>query len=747
MPDTGMSFERKFGQLADNALNEKAPSLLEYRVGFQIIDKSEDETKAIGIAAFVVGKSWLYMPIFFIDGRLRGFDLLYVKQKDMFIPSKDNWVNMIKEQGLSRLGHGIDYSKEKTRRAYAPDEITIYTNPATLGRQKIGSLADTNNSLIDSETLTKMMTNYGNFHPNLDVYVPRISKTAGMYLFNTVVSDPEFANATFRFYGPDALHDISHKIAAQSLPPGPKPDEVQFFDDLSAKEAQDLDDSEKELLASNGLYIRDTRTNHSRIFQYEVDSCTLQNPTAPGVYQVFMRDGSYKTMIVVFPTCYNEMPDTLRRSEVIAGRPTEFVSRDIETSGRPVALIDPESPKDYVKTIAREVFVKPPEALTEKQLKGIDNGKDATMQSVSGLKEGSCLLLVRSGGDNGASTATSAIETKVLGKKTGIDGNSHVVVYAGSGHMMPEPAVPGNHPGQLTLEFTGKPGRLVRRGRKILVPEGTRMFSVTEEDNHPQIVFGDVETAYQVMHKSAGLRSLRVFATGDMAQVEGEGRTTGYVEKEAALRHLVLEHGIYAGQATQLLKEASRAENRMKTYNIKYAAPYDLSAYGDMQLPFQGGPSGRYEYAVTDTVKSSQGKPHSGPTDAEGRPILPNDIIQQAMRAADAGIQEVFDVAVLQGLVDVADLSELRKDFLADMVKGMDRTGRMLFLFYWHNSEFEEKYGKDDMKKLEDTLKQTFAKLGDLILFLKEKSDYTTDLSESLFGDLSEDIGIADVEA
>jgi hypothetical protein len=54
-------------------------------------------------------------------------------------------------------------------------------------------------------------------------------------------------------------------------------------------------------------------------------------------------------------------------------------------------------------------------------------------------------------------------------------------------------------------------------------------------------------------------------------------------------------------------------------------------------------------------------------------------------------------------------------------MKALDRLGRILFQFYWHNDEFMDRYGKADMPELEDTLRNAFEVLGDLVLFLKEK--------------------------
>ena len=49
-------------------------------------------------------------------------------------------------------------------------------------------------------------------------------------------------------------------------------------------------------------------------------------------------------------------------------------------------------------------------------------------------------------------------------------------------------------------------------------------------------------------------------------------------------------------------------------------------------------------------------------------------------------------------------------------------TVAILFMFYWHNDKFQERYGKQEMTELESALRNTFKAVGDLILFLKKKS-------------------------
>jgi len=60
--------------------------------------------------------------------------------------------------------------------------------------------------------------------------------------------------------------------------------------------------------------------------------------------------------------------------------------------------------------------------------------------------------------------------------------------------------------------------------------------------------------------------------------------------------------------------------------------------------------------------------------------------------------------------------------WLPYLIKGMDRLGRILFQFYWHGNQFADRYGKQDMAELEDTLRNSFEQMGDTILFLKQKT-------------------------
>lgn len=732
MPD--MSFEQKFAQLVDAQLNERLPSMIDNRVGFQLIDKNEDETQAVGVAAFVLNGIWLYVPIFFLKGDLKGFELMYVKQRDVFVPAMDNWISALSQQGLSVLGKGrMDDSKATLFNA--PENTQIYSNYADIA--KYAARFDANSVVEKSDWVG--MSNppdpAKNEFGNLLGTIPILGKQACHTFLTTFMKSPDFANAMFRFYTPDAVEKLAKECleVIEKAPPSQEKEAVLFVTDINSKEASDLAYHEKQQLIRNGLYVRDQRTSLSKVFHEEIDSTVVQNPTGPGIYDVLLLDGSYRTYIVLFP-------------QDIAEAPNYPCRRNTQNVGRSVALIDIEAPGFYVKKRSTEVFCKPAVGITEEHVKAMQGGGKASLRNLRDMKRHIGLLF--------AQTPTRVIETRLVNRQKSPDGNIYVTVMNSAANMGDSEYGPRQ---EIPIEFVPELARLQVTTGHLCVPENTRVFVESDfgdsmrpvADNGNQytpknVTLGNYATVMQLMQKRAGLQHISVYADAGTAQIMTGNHDSGLLRKEAALRHLICDLGIYAGQARVMLKQASGAPGHKKGYLIKYAAPFDLVAYGDSKRPWMGGPAPIEHQALRYENRVIGGNPLTGATASDNSPMMPQQAIQRAMEAAQAGIKEVFDVNVLSGLIDKADISELRKDYLADITRGMDRVGRMLFLFYWHNDEFEDRYGKEDMDQLEDTLQNVFLSTGDLVLFLKEKTAYGPDAVESLFGHLSEDIGTSE---
>jgi len=93
-----------------------------------------------------------------------------------------------------------------------------------------------------------------------------------------------------------------------------------------------------------------------------------------------------------------------------------------------------------------------------------------------------------------------------------------------------------------------------------------------------------------------------------------------------------------------------------------------------------------------------------------------------AQQAADTGQKQIFDHSAIGGLAKIYDSGAVVDSYLPELLKSLDRLGRILFLFYWKNEEFADRYGAEDLAEMEDMIRGVFKSFGDLVLKLREKT-------------------------
>lgn len=92
------------------------------------------------------------------------------------------------------------------------------------------------------------------------------------------------------------------------------------------------------------------------------------------------------------------------------------------------------------------------------------------------------------------------------------------------------------------------------------------------------------------------------------------------------------------------------------------------------------------------------------------------------VRAGNAGSKEVFDSAMIGSLLKTNRASAQISQWLPDLVNDLDVKCRLLLLFYWHNKDFAEDYGADELAEFEDVLLSSIKTDGQLVLFLKQRA-------------------------
>jgi len=200
--------------------------------------------------------------------------------------------------------------------------------------------------------------------------------------------------------------------------------------------------------------------------------------------------------------------------------------------------------------------------------------------------------------------------------------------------------------------------------------------------------------------------------------------------KKAALISLVKNHGLTENMAREMLGQAERA--RAKVFRIKYAQPFGGMLQPGPTAPAFPEPQFGMEQMGPNSVQSIYPQEEfldipgmdSSMTDPSVYDIwnMPDqNAMATAQQAGQSGQKEVFDTAMISGMLKTVRQDSLVDRYLGALMKALDKLGRILFLFYWHQEEFEDRYGKSDLPELEDSIRNSFESLGELTLFLKSR--------------------------
>lgn len=97
-------FEDDFGSLAYQFVEDRAPALVPYMLGFEVVDRNEDGSKAVGIFGYKVDDDFYYIPCFFLNNQVRGVDMMLNKKTNQFIPLTEKWIDYVVNKHSIRIG-------------------------------------------------------------------------------------------------------------------------------------------------------------------------------------------------------------------------------------------------------------------------------------------------------------------------------------------------------------------------------------------------------------------------------------------------------------------------------------------------------------------------------------------------------------------------------------------------------------------------------------------------------------------
>jgi len=662
----GSSFEVSLSQLADTQLSQDAPSLMDHKVGFQLIDKNDDDTRGVGVMVFKLGKQWIYVPVFYLNGRIKGTDLMYLQQQHIFVPCKENWISFTQDSSVNSLAEVAMQDEKLIAEKGRPGTVSLI-GPET---RIIKTASSRVNSLIDTDTIAGMFSHPDYRNPiDLRKIIPRMGKEAAAQLLYIMNKSTDVANALLEHY---SLADLTAmaKQAAENDKDNTVTEEVTVkIITKDSPDAKKLNDKAKSELLRDGLYIIDNRKDTAVVFKDSPRS-SLNTPKRSGRYSILMSDGTYEEFDVLViksiatksttKTAFN--PDTLYIFKPGADTANRVASKDI--------LATVSDPNSSFSTKGKPI------SKLKEEITNIDG-----------------FIIFDHKGN--AIKCNAKANSKFIG-------NTLEVIY--------------NDFLEGTLVFTEHDGVLYRAGGTIFVPRTARYVKLKVDS----VSVGSTSAILASIKGSIDIQPLKLYSDGINIVISGNNYDSGPLSKSAAIRELVLKYNVSGDTAKFMVKEASsKVGPHTERYLIKDAnlTPVQIESTAAQSSPLE----------ITEEVIGGR---------------VSNDDIAAIEAAARSGQKEVIDVSVLKTLALRSSALEQVEEYLPDLIRGMDRVGRLLFLFYWQNDTFRERYGSSEMVDLEASLRDVFKNLSDLILFLYKKSVSPVSVLDATSGELSYNLGI-----
>lgn len=821
-------FEQALSNLAHAYLKDKAPKLMEFEVGFQLLEKNQDNTKAVGVFGFKVGNQWLYVPVFFLNGDLKGHELLYVKNQDIFVPLKENWINYLLGRKPSILGESVNrnlslvgvmppslYQLSRSPHKFAsalpiklaswardflPDLARLVTVPVGKDPRYAGMKTFPDFLKEAGEpTIRFLIERIGSTHPAI---IRCIDQLYGEGMLNSVVrhiaeqkraaaSKSILKDATYHGCGMGKKKRKKKKKKKASILDGRawgvEKDAVgvrhEVIDEVTFRAnpdvIHDLKADEREKLLRERVVIRDGRDDSQVTHAYDVQTeMKLQNPDTTGIYHVLTAPDTFtRCLVVMNPYSHRQRHDfcTVVRldgernwinthpanvwikaeldhaqwKKWLDSQPEaaslKINDRDDPWAGPRYILLGPRG-DGTVPFYCRERFEggRDDSIVCEVDFDDWDSGKrpaylpyharrlrDPYQEGCSCYAHQSIVLTrlpgvkLRVDHDSGLHVPASfrLIEVRAARKKKALTDDEKKKPWAHEKYESDPPPIrlASLTDIQLAIMANTRPLRIYSDGRDVRVDDNR--MDKTSALVHLCRDLGLREKAARAIIERTGLHEYR------LAFPEDFERKVLIDALRSAARSDTDSRASKIHAVKKLIRDVAR-DDRLSRKTEKKAEPGDMIRGAPNAPPFPE-PYRGYDPVMGGSIPTMQESEFNVKVPDMSASMTDRSIYQPAVpdqrtmaiaqQAAMSGQREVFDTAML-----VAMLKSIRQDtmvdrYTSDIMKGMDRLGRVLFQFYWHGEEFEDRYGEQDMPELEDGLRNAFEAVGDVLLALKKK--------------------------
>ena len=787
-------FSKGFSDLAYRAFQKSHGELYDTLITFRVL--SVDASQGEGIGAFIlkVNQDILFVPAVISDNAIKPLDMFYARTKDRFYPFTAEWVQKATSGGVSGLGDGVEPPKDLNTDV----DIRNVVVPPTTGRYSYAEAqgddpawepfiaAEENEKRAASEPLVfpELISRLPNhekiaYASWLEKHAPIFKKMAEVYGVKTLGKAfelrPEATKtaAEFRKEVPKK-HDVYLAVSGTPL------EEIRkVVGAAGAAEAY-------QALRYHGFYLKDLRKGvPNTIATADEETLALSEPKYPGVYRVYLADGTNTKAIVVPHPVGVEKPYTDHQLMSSGAYSRKFLNDFSRWHQGQFLVLLADGRGGVVSQLVAEPVVEESHEDVEALLKSM------TQESPSNRQEGvlvsSADMTLRatapfyaekvvSHGDmtslTGSYDMSLVLSKRLRGSKIIKPADQNTMVFPSTYRWFPiktrlmdrdllsRPQLVGQMI-ERKIEKTGAVRVKVARAQEgYLVNDGREKLSAVEAVVKVARDYGvSVMEATNVVEAVAlGLPKV-AWVMPKYAQGEQGGPPQGAPPQGAPMDpnmmpappappppsglDLAIAEKIQTIQAQraaldqmeQMLSELQGRAQGIDQGGGAMAAPMGAAA---MAAGPQGGMMGQPQMAP---VPGMGGPPGMDPNMMGGmpqqppppQPVMPQEpnptqyaeqvSPQFQEQAAQLDQEGVFDAASVASLANVRSIRSLLQNYTPTLDNALDRLGRTLLLLYVKSKQIRERIGEEAYTSLEEQVRDVFRMMGDALLALEQYGD------------------------
>jgi hypothetical protein len=212
--------------------------------------------------------------------------------------------------------------------------------------------------------------------------------------------------------------------------------------------------------------------------------------------------------------------------------------------------------------------------------------------------------------------------------------------------------------------------------------------------------------------------------------------------KSAALESLMARHHLSLETAEMLLKEADTAFPRnILRYREKvaFSGPVPLDKFSVTWPKKETGTDGVTGLSVEQDLETEEpvealratkipdermmwpGMPDAETNSSMNTPVPNANDMSLASQAAQAGQKDFVSSQMLLSLLREIDNDDIIPKYVNTFEKACDTLGRLYMQLLWRTDTFEERFGKTQLKEFKEMLVSLFQQMGDFICYLRQR--------------------------